>query len=232
MMRVMLVSKYVTSILIIIFLMTSPVFARRHQDRWRDDRSSLNFHFGVWDTGDSVGIEVHYSDDPWDNHWSDISVSGVGGFFSYTYRLNPMFAWEFALGGITQTKVTTSSGRYYSRYQSNTHQVTIMPISFGALFFPFPSRSSLRPYASAGIGPYMEVEIITEDDFWGDAVFTDVNITTTAGRFIGGGVDFLVSRHFQLNMDFRYHWVEFHRQKREIRNYSGPQVMWGFKIAF
>jgi len=213
---------------------------RRTRDRY--PHSSLDFHFGAWDFADGdFEFETHYTYDPrTGERLSDVSVSGIGGFFAYTYRLDRRFAWEFAIGGFTQAEVVTiEEPRYTSRHQnyyepilSKTHQVTLVPISFSALFYPFSIASPLRPYIGGGIGPYLGVESFTEEHYWDEVVPTDVSILIALGRFIGGGVDLFLNKHFGFNVDFRYHKVKFHKQIGGMKEYSGPQLSCGFKVAF
>jgi len=210
---------------------------RRTRDRY--PHSSLDFHFGAWDFADGdFEFETHYTRTG--ERLSDVSVSSIGGFFAYTYRLDRRFAWEFAIGGFTQAEVVTieefsyTSRRqnYYEPILSKTHQVTLVPISLSALFYPFAINSPLRPYIIGGIGPYLGVESITEKYYWDEVVPTDVSILIALGRFIGGGVDLFLNKHFGFNVDFRYHKVKFHKQIGERKEYSGPQLSCGFKVAF
>jgi outer membrane protein W len=211
------------------------VAARQKRTRERYPHSILDFHIGVWDStdGDS-GIETHYTYDPiTGEQLSDVSLSGIGGFFAYTHRLDRRFAWEFSIGGFTQAEMVTSSKfKYTSIYRDYYHQVTLVPISFSAFFYPFAIDFPLQPYVCGGIGPYGGVESITEENFWNGSEPINVNILIALGRFLGGGVDFFLNKHFGFNIDFRYQQVEFHKQIGGMKKYSGPQLTWGFKVAF
>ena len=229
----------IVSILLSTYADTAIGRQRRTQDRY--PHSGLNFHFGVWDSDDDdFGIEAHYTYDPrTGERLSDVSVSGIGGFFAYTHRLDRRFAWEFAIGAFTQAEIvtieqlryTSRQKDYYEPFFSKRNQVTLVPISLGALFYPL-AITSLRPYISGGIGPYLGVESITEEYYWDEFEPIEVNVLIALGTFIGGGVDFLLNKHFGFNVDFRYHKVEFHKHIGGMKNYSGPQLTGGFKVAF
>jgi hypothetical protein len=45
-------------------------------------------------------------------------------------------------------------------------------------------------------------------------------------------MDLLLSRHFVFNVDVRCHFVEFGENLKGIADYSGVNVLAGFKIAF
>ncbi len=45
-------------------------------------------------------------------------------------------------------------------------------------------------------------------------------------------MDLLLSRHFLFNVDLRYHLVEFGEPLKGVKDYSGVNVLAGFKIAF
>jgi len=236
--------KYSAILILIIGILLSvyadSAIGRERRIRDSYPRSSLDFHFGVWDFDDSnFAFATHYTyDSEMGRKLSDVSISGIGGFFAYTHRINRRFAWEFAIGGFTQAEVITSSPRSIFRYRdyeptwSETHQVTLVPISFSAFFYPFAVSSSLRPYIGGGIGPYLGVESITEKYYWNQIEPIDMNIVVALGRFIGGGVDFFLGKHFGFNIDFRYQRVTFHKSIGGMRRYSGPQLTWGFKVAF
>jgi outer membrane protein W len=237
--------KYSAIFILILFILLSGyadnAMGRQRRIAARYSHSSLDFHFGVWDSADSgLGIETYYTyDSRMRKKSSDVSVSGIGGFLAYTHQINRRFSWEFAIGGFTQAEIITSRPindihRYqdYKLIFSKTHQVTLLPISFSAFFYPFAIDSSLRPYIGGGIGPYWGVESISEEYYSGEFEPIDVNILIALGRFIGGGVDLFLGKHFGFNIDFRYQKVIFHKQIGGMRNHSGPQLTWGFKVAF
>jgi len=76
------------------------------------------------------------------------------------------------------------------------------------------------------------VESITEEYYWDEFKPIELDILVALGTSIGGGVDFFLTRNFGFNFDFRYHRVEFHKQLGGLKDYSGPQLTWGFKVAF
>jgi len=212
------------------------------RERWREDKSSLHFHFGVWDAGENdVGIEVTKTDLSSVERLTQIVVSGFGVGFAYARRISPRFAWEIKLSGFTYTEVKTRSEtwdyrhkyEYYETISSNTHQVTVAPLTAGVLFYPLRgSRSSLCPYVCGGIGSHFAAEAFTQDGIYSDDTLVDFNLSTAFGGYVGGGVDFALNKHFLLNIDSRYHLVKFSEAIKDFKDYSGPQFFGGFKIVF
>jgi len=209
---------------------------------WREDKSTLHFHFGVWDAGENgVGIEVTRDRLSSVERLTQTVVSGFGAGFAYTHRLSPRFSWEIKFSGFTYTEVKTRSEiwdyrdryEYYETISSNTHQVTVAPLTVGGVFYPIRGvRKSVRPYVCGGIGSYFAAETSTQSGIRFDNTLVDFNLSTAFGGYIGGGVDFAVHRHFLLNIDSRYHLVKFPEEINGVENYSGPQFVGGFKIVF
>ena len=212
------------------------------RERWREDKSTLYFHFGVWDAGESgVGVEVTQTDLSKSERLTQIVVSGFGGGFAYAHRLSPRFAWEIKFSGFAYTEVKTLSEiwEYRHRYEhyktiySNTHQVTVVPLTIGGIFYPLRGlSSSLRPYACGGIGSYFAAETSTQSGIYSDDTLVDFNLSTAFGGYIGGGVDFALNKHFLLNIDSRYHLVKFADEVNGVKNYSGAQFVGGFRVVF
>ena len=87
--------------------------------------------------------------------------------------------------------------------------------------------SFFRPYLTAGIGYYFGWDAI-----WNDDVASDVYFTSTLGVYPGVGIDLMLTRNFIFNVDLRYHFVDFGEPLNGIEDYSGANVVAGFKIAF
>lgn len=207
-------------------------------------QTSIRFSGGIWDVKDSdAGITVHHTDLGNDERFTDVQVSGVSGAIAFSHMMGKRFAWELSLGGFSDTKSQTYSrvvdtrygGEHYDTISSNTHSVSVSYMTVGLIYYPlyeledkFGSLSSfLRPYITAGIGPYFGWEAV-----WDDNSNTDANVATAMGAYPGIGLDIMLSRHFIFNIDLRYHLVEFSEALNEREDYSGLNAVGGFKIAF
>ena len=210
--------------------------------------SSIRFNFGVWDTSDGeFGITVHHSDLDNDERLTDVHVSGLSGSFSFSHMLGQRFAWEFSIGGFSDTESETLSRKversyrdeHYETIYSSTYSVFVSYTTIGLIYYPLYELdrvesnvlgdlpSFFRPYVTAGIGPYFGWDVR-----WNEDTITDANFATAMGAYPGVGLDLLLGRHFIFNIDLRYHFIEFSEPLKEIADYSGPNVVAGFKIAF
>lgn len=206
--------------------------------------TNLRFNFGVWDMPDNdVGISVTHTDLANNERFTDVEVSGLSAGFAFSHRISPRFAWELSVGGfssveteVLQRKVDRRfQGDYYETIYTFGHSVSVSYITMGLIYYPmyemkdtFSEVSSfLRPYLTAGIGPYFGW-----DARWDDDDLTDADFTSTMGAYPGIGLDLLLSRHFLFNIDLRYHLVEFSEPLKGVEDYSGLNAMAGFKVAF
>ena len=211
-------------------------------------RSGIRFSFGVWDMPDGeLGITVHHSDLDDNERLTDVYVSGLSGALSISHMIGQRFAWELSMGGFSDSESETLNrkielrhrGEYYETIFSTTHSVVVSYIMVGLVYYPLYELeraelgilddlpSFLRPYLTAGIGPYLGWEVR-----WDEDNITDANFATAMGAYPGVGLDLLLSRHFIFNIDLRYHFVEFSEPLKNTTDYSGPNVVAGFKIAF
>jgi hypothetical protein len=153
------------------------------------------------------------------------------------------FAWEISTGGLSDSRIKAFEVGYrgddYETIYYNTHSVSVSYLAVGLIYYPLSEldrvesnvlddvSSFVRPYLTAGIGPYFGLDVrSTEDNI------TDADLATTRGSYAGVGMDLLLSRHFIFNIDLRYHFVEFGETLRGVTDYSGANVLGGFKIAF
>ena len=210
--------------------------------------SSIRFNFGVWDTpGGDIGVTVHHSSLNGNERLTDTRVSGLSGSFAFSHMVGQRFAWELSMGGFSDSeseilsrKVSVRQGRdHYETISSNTQTVSVGYVMVGLIYYPLYELddvesdiwgalpSFIRPYLTAGIGPYFGSDVR-----WNEDDITDADFATAMGAYPGVGMDLLLSRHFIFNIDLRYHFIEFGEPLRGIRDYSGTNVVAGFKIAF
>jgi hypothetical protein len=211
-------------------------------------RSSIRFNLGVWDIPDTdLGITVYHTDLSDYERLTEVNVSGISYGISFSQMVGNRFAWELSTGGVSDSQGKNWSEEikirhgddYYETTFSESHNVSVVYMMIGIIYYPFSEldqfessilgdlSSFIRPYITAGIGPYFGLETrLSEDDV------TDANFASTMGAYPGVGLDLLVSKHFILNFDLRYHFVEFGEPLKEITDFSGVNALFGFKIAF
>ena len=211
-------------------------------------QTTIRLGLGVWDTHDGEpGVTVHRGEPDSNERFTDVDISGLSGAFSFSRMMGGRFAWEFSIGGlysgenhVLQSKVETRySGDYYGDYyeeiSSSHYYVSVCYVTVGLIYYPlyelkdtFGSLSSfLRPYLTAGIGPYFGW-----DGRWDNDSLVDANFSSAMGAYPGIGLDLLLSRNFIFNIDLRYHLVEFGKPLKGAEDYSGLNAIAGFKVAF
>jgi len=124
------------------------------------------------------------------------------------------------------------------------------------------SHSPFRPYLSGGGGAYWGIDSIHESGVWieddtriGDQVESTSEVIE--GGYLGGGVDIIIWRRgllefksiresdlgrswfgnilgigFGLNIDYRYHFINFERPVWDRKHYSGSELTFGFNLIF
>ncbi len=230
---------FICSVLLIIGLLTSSTDALA-----RVPQTNIRMNFGVWDMPDKdIGISVVHTDLGSNERFTSVEVSGISGAFAFSHVISPRFAWELSVGGFSDSETQVLServdsryhGDYYDTISSYTHSVSVSYITVGLIYYPMYElqdsfggvNSFLRPYLTAGIGPYFGW-----DARWDDDDLTDADFLSTMGAYPGIGLDLLLSRHFIFNIDLRYHLVEFGEPLKGVEDYSGINAVAGFKVAF
>ncbi len=158
------------------------------------------------------------------NGFSEIDVSGYGGSFYFFSRANETITYEFSVGGIGAVEVKEE---FFNG--ENVDAVAVVPILFGVRtsFLGPNSRSALQPYAQFGGGAYVVSDIRVRDRFF-DHEEVSVDSEARPGAYAGFGLDFMFNRHFGINWDMKYHWVDFEREGLD----NGYQFGLGLNFAW
>jgi hypothetical protein len=206
--------------------------------------SNIRINFGGWDTPDSeFGIHVDHSYPGYNERLTDVWISGLSAGFSFSHMVGGRFAWELSMGGLSDSKIEALDVNYRDDYYDtiylDTRSVSVSYLTAGLIYYPLSEldhvesnvlgglNSFARPYLTAGIGPYFGLDVRSAEDY-----ITEADFATATGGYTGAGMDLLLSRHFLFNVDVRYHFVEFGEPLKGITDYSGANVLAGFKIAF
>jgi hypothetical protein len=212
-----------------------------------DSPSTLLAEYSPRSTG--IGIRASYWALPesrnyvstsFPNGTNKIDVGGPGGWLYLVKRVNDNLIVELSFGGAGSVKGETSDldeydGHFYHHShhddddQKNLNIAAITPALFGMRYFPLAcrSRAGFQPYVSAGIGPYFIADIMVRDDGFTEEITTSWQ--TKAGSYLGGGVDINLTNWLALNLDARYHLVDFdaNNEYSNIEWGLGLQFMWG-----
>jgi hypothetical protein len=116
---------------------------------------------------------------------------------------------------------------------TSTEAAVVAPILFGIKYYFAQStfNTSVRPYAKAAVGPFIGSQEKSEENITG--VVIESRTEATFGGQLGGGVDFLMSRHFMTGFSLGYNLIsDFDQPIGGSRNYSGPVFNFGLSVLF
>jgi hypothetical protein len=174
----------------------------------------------MWPHGSETAVRVGETE-------TTTKAGGFMGGLTYSYWLQEDLAMSISLLGMVgdlETKTATS--------EVSTHTVTVAPILMGVRYYlPRSSfETSWRPFLSVGMGPYIGTETKSEIN---QTVLVEQSTVTAFGGFLGGGIDFILSRHFTIGLNTGYHFMtDFSEPLGGRDNYSGPEFSIGFGYVF
>lgn len=156
---------------------------------------------------------------------SDVEVMNghAGGWLTFYSRMNERLTLELGLGALGQVEVHSDS-----YYDDDVDVSGVFPVVLGVrydLLDPY-STGALRPYISGSAGPYWVSRVKVRDHFAGYDDDVSIKAELKPGLNVGGGLFFHMSSWFALNMDFKYHLVNFDPDN----DFSGLEF--GFGLAF
>jgi len=142
-------------------------------------------------------------------------------FFSHGIKKGFSLELDLGAGYRGDTKFTVP-GEYY------TENWNLYPVSGKvkySLFSYYPQRK-FQPYLDMGL------TFLTSSSTYNNP--SNINITyvstkSTLGALAGWGLDLSLSPRILLNLDFQYRWVSFNQDVAGIKNYSGPQLIFGLE---
>jgi hypothetical protein len=138
--------------------------------------------------------------------YHDVSTEGFGGSIYFFTRLDSQYYLEFSVGAVGNVE---SKRVYFNREEVYVNSATTM--LFGVRYDVFKSAKTIaaQPYVSAGFGPYWLGEIeVKNNDRLGEEEAT-IRTRVKPGVYAGVGTHFLFCDWCGLNMDIKYHLVNF-----------------------
>ena len=186
------------------------------QGQTEKSSTGITFRFGFWNMGNESNFLKYRAHDGYEH----IETGGAGGSLTFFSRTSDVWEFELNLGGFG--KVNSDFGSF----ADNEDVTAVIPVLFGARrdFLHINNSSALRPYVSFGGGPYWITNVQTKDNFNTEEVISSIK----PGGYAGGGLNFFFSQKVALNLDLKYHFVDFNT-KNEI---SGLEVGLGFSIMW
>ena len=206
-----------------VYLMVLGLFAT--QSAAQADRPTRTAGLGVrgssWDMNrfpDQSTVSVH-------THMVEVSSGSGGGWLFFISRMSESDWVEISLGAAGKAEVTDAT----LVDETQVDGVSTVLLGFRHELFAPANHSRVRPYAAWGIGPYWVHRIHAIDRAWVQAD-EEVQIDTRlkGGGYLGGGINLMLSSVVGINVDARYHFIEFDRKN----DFSGLDFGLGLMICW
>ena len=187
-----------------------------------EKRHQLEIRVGAWNQVTDNRTEISAT-----GVTTSVGGSGFLGGFGYGYWLSEGTALNISIGFMA-VDLTADAGIV----GVTTKNSTVTPILMGVRqYFPRSTYgSSVRPYVKALVGPYFGHQSITVVNTY---VTVESRSQAAMGGILGGGVDFVLGRHFATGMGIGYNLMtDFDEPIGGSVNYSGPEFSFGFSYLF
>ena len=142
-------------------------------------------------------------------------------FFSYGIKKGFSLELDLGAGYRGDTKITVPGGYYIENWN-------LYPVSgkFKYSLFSYYPQKRFQPYLDLGL-TFLTASSTYNDPYYLGVTF--IRTKTAFGALAGWGVDFAVSSRILANLDFQYRWVGFDQAVGAIKDYSGPQLIFGLE---
>ena len=205
--------------IILILFVTAQLFA---QGKLRSNGAGFRFNF--WNiTGRPTQINIRAGEvNP------TVDLSGAGGTLFFFTRIHERLFFDLSFGAVASVQSVGGS-------QGNDSSVVnaVLPILLGVHYDVLPSHlsSSVQPYLSLGLGPYWVQNV--EGNFEPTGTETEGSIESKFlyGGYAGLGTNILFTDWIALNLDLKYHLVDFNTNNTfsGLDFGLGLSFMWGQK---
>lgn len=188
-----------------------------------DKRHQIELKLGMWNRTTAARSETGIA-----SVTTSVGSNGFLGGLSYGHWLSESFALNLNLGVMAVD--VTSASEVWGEVTSTSTVTSILLLN--KLYFP-PSTftSSIRPYAYAGIGPFIGNQVETETRLFERIVESRTEVAF--GGQTGVGVDYILGRHFLIGFMLGYNLMDdFDRPISGSANYSGPAFSLGISYLF
>jgi outer membrane protein W len=142
-------------------------------------------------------------------------------FISHGIKKGFSLELDLGAGYRGDTRFTVPGGYYIENWN-------LYPISGKVKYsmFSYYPQKRFQPYLDLGL-TFLTASSTYNDPYYLGVTF--VRTKTAFGALAGWGVDFAVSSRILANLDFQYRWVGFDQAVGAIKDYSGPQFIFGLE---
>jgi hypothetical protein len=181
-------------------------------------RSAIELSVGLWHES-RVGNELSAG-----GIISTAKTSGFLGGLSYAYWVKEDLTIGISAGALAGEATSAVGTRGVSQRTS-----AVIPVLLGLRYYVGESSvdAPVRPFLSAGVGPFIGVEAKNEP------FLQESHSETALGTRLGGGIDFLLGRSFKLGATVGYDLMtDFSTPIGARKNYNGPDFSLGVGFVF
>lgn len=147
--------------------------------------------------------------------------------FGYHHWVDPNLAFTATASVLA---AETTDRWFYDDYYEDEYAVVGLFFGIRHYFTVSDSRTPIRPYIGAAIGPVIGVTSHRWYDYWEHE--ESYSETVLGGQF-GGGVDLFMGPHFVMNFNAGYNaMTDFDRPLRGRDDFGGFEFGLGFGVAF
>lgn len=189
-------------------------------------KSRLELGLG-WRHNPSRDGTVIYVDNDHVFSTTDAAIGRLG--LSYWNSEDMAFAIDYTIHDIEHDTRPDAYGIYYDE------TTVVHSLMFGLRFYMPQSGaySAMRPYFSAGGGPFMGTTEKEWDENCGCETYAEVHHLVVPAARLGGGIDFQVGPHVMLGFNGGYNFVdEFSQPIGGRSNYSGSDFGMSVSLLF
>ena len=185
-------------------------------------RHQLELRLGLWNQVGDVEATVGVG-----GVTTSVGSTGFLGAVAWGYWLQENLSIRASVGAMA-AQVNTDIGIT----GLSTETASVAQLLFGMRYY-FPAStygSSIRPFAGAAVGAFIGSQVTSDVGFKTSAT---VGTEAAPAGELGAGVDFLIGQHVSISAALAYALqADFDRPIGGSRNYSGPQLSFGFGYVF
>jgi opacity protein-like surface antigen len=187
-----------------------------------EKRHQIGLRVGMWNQTTGTRTEIGAG-----TVTTSVGNNGAMGSVFYGHWLQENLALDISVGGML-ADVESSAG--ITGVTSETAVIGRILLGVKYYFLKSTYNSSVRPFVNASLGLFNGSQTTSEV---GWVIVTESRTESAFGGQLGGGLDFVLSRHFMLGLALGYNLMtDFKEPIGGSKNYSGPEFGIGLSYLF
>ena len=185
-----------------------------------EKRHQIGLRIGIWNQTTDTRTETGLG-----SVTTSVGANGGMGSVFYGHWLQENLGLDISVGGMLADVESTAG---ITGVTSETAVIGRILLGVKYYFLKSTYNSSVRPFGHASLGLFNGSQTRSEV---GLTLVTETRNETAFGGQLGGGVDFILSRHFMLGLVLGYNLqTDFKEPIGGSKNYSGPEFGLGLSL--